>query len=126
MPSSRRLHIDTQLIHGGEPRPRLVGAVSLPIFQSSTYESQDESSYHEIRYMRLNNSPNHLALHEKLRVIEGAEAALVAASGMAAITTTLLSLLKAGDHVIAARTLYGGTLDFLLKDLPPLDIADLS
>src|SRR5579859_6035565 len=93
--------IDTQLIHAGEPRPRLEGAVSMPIFQSSTFEYHGEGNYHEVRYIRLNNTPNHVALQHKLAALENAEAALVAGSGMAAISASLLAFLSAGDHIIA-------------------------
>jgi cystathionine beta-lyase/cystathionine gamma-synthase len=109
--------IETKLIHSGEPEPRVMGAVSLPIFQTAMYEYGGEESYHDIRYIRLNNSPNHRALHQKLAALENAEAALVAASGMAAITTTLLTILSTGDHLLAQDCLYGGTHDFLTKDL---------
>jgi cystathionine beta-lyase/cystathionine gamma-synthase len=109
-------HIETKLIHAGEPEPRVMGAVSLPIFQTAMFEYAGEESYHDIRYIRLNNSPNHLAIHRKLAALENAEAALVAASGMAAITTTLLTVLSAGDHLLAQDCLYGGTHGFLTQD----------
>ncbi len=93
--------IDTKAIHAGEPRPRIGGAVAMPIFQTSTYDYEGETDYHDIRYARLSNSPNHLALHAKLAALENAEAALVTASGMAAISGVLLSVLGSGDHVLA-------------------------
>ncbi|HEX8185235.1 MAG TPA: PLP-dependent transferase, partial [Blastocatellia bacterium] len=108
--------IETKLIHAGEPEPRIKGAVTVPIFQSATFEYAGETSYHDIKYIRLNNTPNHAALHEKLASLENAEAALVAASGMAAISTTLLTVLSAGDHLLAQDCLYGGTHDLLTKD----------
>jgi len=108
--------IETKLIHAGEPDPRILGAVSMPIFQSSTFEYAGEASYHDVRYLRLNNSPNHLALHAKLAALENAEAALVTASGMAAISTALLTVLGAGAHLLAQDCLYGGTHDLLTKD----------
>lgn len=114
--------IDTQLVHAGTPEPRILGAVSLPIFQSANYEYAGEGSYDAIRYVRLNNSPNHLSLHRTLSVLEHAPAALVAASGMAAISTTLLSVLSAGDHVLAQNCLYGGTLDLISNDFPKFGI----
>ncbi len=115
--------IDTKLIHAGEPKERVLGAVTLPIFQSSTFESRPtDADYHDIRYLRLSNSPNHVALHEKLAAIEGTEDALVTASGMAAISTTLLSLLRPGDHLIVQDGLYGGTHDLLTKDLAEFGI----
>ena len=72
-------------VHAGEPVPRFDGAVSLPVFQSSTFIYEGADSYHDIRYSRLNNTPNHLALGQKLAALENAEAAVVAGSGMAAI-----------------------------------------
>ncbi|MBI2962726.1 MAG: aminotransferase class I/II-fold pyridoxal phosphate-dependent enzyme [Deltaproteobacteria bacterium] len=115
--------LDTQLIHAGEPETRIEGAVGMPIFQSSTYEYTGASSYHDIKYIRLNNTPNHCVLHAKLAALEGAEAALVTASGMAAISTTLLALLSAGDHLLAQDCLYGGTHDFITRDFPALGLA---
>jgi len=114
--------IETKLIHSGEPHPRVMGAVSLPIFQTAMFEYVGEESYHDIRYIRLNNSPNHVALHEKLAALENAEAALVTASGMAAITTSLLTVLSAGDHLLAQNCLYGGTHDFLTQDFAGLGL----
>jgi len=108
--------LETKLIHAGEPEPRILGAVCLPIFQTANYVYSGEESYDAIRYMRLNNSPNHDALHQKLAALENAEAALVTASGMAAISTALLTVLSAGDHLLAQDTLYGGTHDFITKD----------
>src|SRR6266436_5592587 len=105
--------IETKLIHAGEPKPRILGAVSMPIFQSANFEYADEADYHNLKYIRLNNTPNHLALHEKLSALENAEAALVTGSGMAAISTTLLTILSAGDHLLVQDYLYGGTHDFI-------------
>jgi cystathionine gamma-synthase/cystathionine gamma-lyase/cystathionine beta-lyase len=108
--------LDTRAIHDGEPEPRVEGAVSLPIFQTATYTHDDPDD--TVRYVRYNNSPNHEALHEKLASLEGTEDALVTASGMAAISSVLMTLLDAGDHLVAPATLYGGTLD-LFDDLLP-------
>jgi len=108
---------ETKLIHTGEPKPRINGAINVPIFQSSTYEYTGEGSYHDVRYLRLSNTPNHLALHKKLAALEGSEAALVTSSGMSAISTGLLTFLKAGDHLLAHNTLYGGTADFVNNEL---------
>jgi cystathionine beta-lyase/cystathionine gamma-synthase len=115
--------IDTKLIHAGEPNPLIQGAVSIPIFQSSTFEYTGQESYHDLRYIRLNNTPNHVALHEKLAALENGEAAVVSGSGMAAISTTLLALLSAGDHFLAQDCLYGGTHDLITKDLPAYGIS---
>src|SRR5574341_1419115 len=104
--------LETKLIHAGEPEPRINGSVSMPIFQSAMFEYAGETDYHDLKYIRLNNTPNHVALHAKLAALENAEAALVTGSGMAAISTALLSVLSAGDHLIAQNCLYGGTHDF--------------
>ena len=115
--------LETRVVHAGEPRPRVDGAVTLPIFQTSTYTTGGESDYHDIRYLRLNNSPNHLTLHAKLAALEGSESALVTASGMSAISTALLSVLKSGDHLLAQTGLYGGTHTFMTHELPDFGIA---
>ena len=115
--------LETKLIHAGEPEPLINGAVSMPIFQSSTFEYTGQTSYHDLKYIRLNNTPNHVALHQKLASLENAEAALVTASGMAAITTTLLAVLSSGDHLLAQGCLYGGTHDFITKDFATFGIS---
>ena len=114
--------LDTKLVHAGEPEPRIEGAVGMPIFQSSTYEYAGATSYHDLKYIRLNNTPNHRVLHAKLAALENAEAALVTASGMAAVSTTLLTVLRAGDHLLAQNCLYGGTHDFVTRDFPALGL----
>jgi len=114
--------IDTRLIHAGEPQPRIEGAVAMPIFQSSTFEYRGEDSYYALRYIRLNNTPNHVALHAKLAVIEGAEAALVTASGMAAIATTLMTIASAGERIMAQDCLYGGTHDLMRIEFPRMNL----
>ena len=115
--------IETKLIHAGEPTPLIGGAVSMPIFQSSTFEYKGQDSYHDLRYIRLNNTPNHVALHQKMAALENAENALVTASGMASISATLLTILASGDHMLAQDCLYGGTHDFITRDLPDLGIS---
>ena len=85
--------IETKLIHSGEPTPRIKGAVVMPIFQSANYEYEGETDYNELKYIRLNNTPNATVLSEKLAALENAEKAIVTSSGMAAISTTLLTLL---------------------------------
>lgn len=109
--------ISTQLIHAGEPQPRIEGSVCMPVFQSANFVVTDEGQYDAIKYARLNNTPNHVALHMKIAAIENAEAALVLGSGMAAVSHTFLGLLKAGDHILAQKTLYGGTFSLITEDL---------
>jgi cystathionine beta-lyase/cystathionine gamma-synthase len=111
-------HIETKLIHAGEPQPRIGGAIVLPIFQSAMSEYGGEGGYHDVKYVRLSNTPNHEALHAKLAALENAESALVMASGMAAISTALLALVPAGGHLLAQDRLYGGAYDFLTNEFP--------
>ena len=116
-------YLETKLIHAGEPEPRIHGAVSMPVFQSATFEHSGEGGYHDLRYIRLNNTPNHEALHQKLAALENGQEALVTSSGMAAISTTLLTLLSSGDHLLAQSGLYGGTHDFISKDFPSFGLS---
>jgi cystathionine beta-lyase/cystathionine gamma-synthase len=115
--------LETKLIHAGEPHPRIEGAVAMPIFQSAMYLYAGETSYHDLKYIRLNNTPNHAALHAKLAALENAEGALVTSSGMAAISSTLLTVMKAGDHLLAQNRLYGGTHDFITQDFASLGLS---
>lgn len=113
---ARRLQ--TQVVHGGTPHPRIGGAVVAPIFQSAMFEYGAEKSYADLKYIRLNNTPNQLLLAQRLALLEGAQAALVTGSGMAAISSALLSVCKPGDHILAQSCLYGGTHSLLTEDFP--------
>ena len=111
--------LNTRLIHDGEPDPRIEGAVAMPVFQSATFTFDDPDT---VRYARYNNTPNHEALHTKLSSVMETEAALVTSSGMAAISSALMGLLDAGDHVLAQPGLYGGTLSLFSDLFPRFDI----
>ena len=113
-------HIATNVVHAGAPDPHVEGAVVTPIFQSANYLMAEESAYDAVRYIRLHNSPNHHTLHARLATIESGEAALVTSSGMAAISATILAFVRSGDHLLAQKSLYGGTQTFLDEDLPAL------
>lgn len=120
-PNLQRL--ETRVVHAGDPHPRIEGAVTLPIFQSTVFEQEEGVGYHELRYPRLNNLPNHEALAAKLADLEGGEAAVVTASGMAAISTTLLTVLGGGGHLLVQDSLYGGTHNLLTDDLDSLGMS---
>ena len=107
--------METVAVHGGERRPGPEGSAVFPIYQSTVYSMGPGTAYHDIPYIRLNSTPSQRYLHDKLAALEGAEAALATSSGMAAVTTTLLSTLRAGDHLLAGDSLYGGTHDFLTQ-----------
>ena len=103
------------------------GSVNTPIFQSSTYKLTEETyagwaagAQHTLIYSRL-SSVNSEAVAEKLASLENAEDGEVFASGMAAISTTLLGLLSNGDHVVASSDVYGGTYGLMTEDLPRLE-----
>ena len=115
------LDLDTRLIHAGKQDHH--GAVTTPIFQSSTFTTPPViSSYEDIRYIRLNNTPNHAVLATRLAALEGAAASLVAGSGMAAISATLMAVLSPGDHLLATDCLYGGSLALLTEELPMMGV----
>ena len=116
------MNIETLLIHAGEEDKKYAGAVVLPVFQSATFAYGGEDKYHDQKYIRLNNTPGHKAVQEKLARIAGGEDAVVTASGMAAITTALLTVLKKGDHLLAQNCLYGGTQSFLARTIADFGI----
>ena len=120
--SSKYRTLDTDVVHAGSPHPRIEGAVVTPLFQSANYLMADESTYGAVRYIRLSNSPNHLSLHARLAAIESGEAAMVTASGMAAISAAILAFVGSGEHLLAQKTLYGGTQTFLDHDGPRLNV----
>jgi len=121
--SSSHPRIETLAVHAGERRPGPEGSVVFPIYQGTVYSVEPGTDYHDIRYIRLSSTPTQRYLHDKLAALEGAEAALATTSGMAALTTILLSFLKKGDHLIAGDCLYGGTHDFLTRHADDLGLS---
>lgn len=115
--------METIAVHSGGPRPAPEGSVVFPIYQGTVYTMEPGTDYHDIRYIRLNSTPSQRYLHDRLAALEGAEAAVATSSGMAAITSILLSHLKNGDHLLAGSCLYGGTHDFLSQRAPDLGLA---
>jgi methionine-gamma-lyase len=115
----------TLAVHAGESPCPATGALDTPIYQSTTFVSADSDEmaavYSEEKpgymYTRYGNPTIH-ALEVKLAALEGGEAALATSSGMAAVSTAILGYVKAGDHVVAARSIYGATYDFLNRKLP--------
>jgi cystathionine beta-lyase/cystathionine gamma-synthase len=105
----------TESVHAGKFECGRVAPVSSPIFQTSTYYYPKEGSAGYI-YTRLGNPTQEVA-EDKIAALEGAQEGLVFSSGMAAITTTVISLLGKGDHLIATEDLYGNTYTFLRNEL---------
>ena len=113
---------DTSAVHAGSRR--IEGAVTTPVFRSSSYEFSD-GSYHDQGYIRLSNTPNHAVTAAKLADLEGAQSACLFSSGMGAISTTVFALLSPGDAILAHRTLYGGTLAFFRREARRFGIATI-
>lgn len=97
---------ETNAIHAGQDPDPTTGAITFPIYQTSTFVQEAVGKDKGFLYARTSN-PTRSALESCLASLEGAKYGLCFASGMAAVTN-VLSLLKAGDHVIAADDLYGG------------------
>jgi O-acetylhomoserine (thiol)-lyase len=115
----------TQALHAGHNVSENGGTRAVPIYQSTAYvfnNSDHAANLFALTesgniYSRINNPTNDI-LEQRLAVLEGGIAAVVTASGTAAISTTLLTLLKAGDHIVASSSLYGGTYNLLSVTLP--------
>ncbi len=103
----RSLGFSTRAIHGGQPPEARTGAVTVPIFQTSTYVQAELGVEAEYQYARSQN-PTRSALESNIALLERGLAGHAFASGMAAITC-LMTLFKAGDHVVVSRNVYGGT-----------------
>ncbi|MDH5490612.1 MAG: aminotransferase class I/II-fold pyridoxal phosphate-dependent enzyme [Myxococcales bacterium] len=108
-----RGRLGTRAVHAGEPRPGIGDSITMPLFQSSTYVLGSPESFDDIRYVRLNNTPNQRAVEAKLAALEMTEAALVTPSGTAAIAMALTATLLPGDHILAPLRIYGGTRKML-------------
>ena len=119
----------TNALHAGHDTTQTGGTRAVPIYQTTSYvfNNSDHAanlfSLAELGfiYTRLNNPTNQI-LQDRLAAVEGGIGAVVFASGTAAISTGLLTLLKAGDHVVASGSLYGGTFNLLNVTLPRLGI----
>src|SRR5881394_636723 len=106
----------TRAVHAGSHKPVSGESVVTPINQTTTFFNDPVPSS-EVLYTRYGTNPNHLVAGRKLAALEGSEAAIIVGSGMAASALALLAHLRAGDHIVAARSLYGGTLQLLKHDL---------
>lgn len=119
----------TQSLHAGHDVTANGGTRAVPIYQSTSYVFKDSDhaanlfnlSEPGFLYTRINNPTNDI-LEQRLAALEGGIAAVVTASGTSAIATTLLTLLRAGDHIVASSSLYGGTYNLLNVTLPRLGI----
>ena len=119
----------TNALHAGHDTTKNAGTRAVPIYQTTSYVFNNSDHAANLFglaeagfiYTRLNNPTNDI-LEQRLAKLEGGIGAVVTASGTAAITTALLTLLKAGDHIVASNSLYGGTYNLLNVTLPRLGI----
>jgi cystathionine beta-lyase/cystathionine gamma-synthase len=119
-------HQETEAVRGGTDLSKKNGPLSTPIYQTSTFEVTDsqrqvEVTHTDMFYTRYGN-PTHTVAESAIAELEGTDAALLFASGMCAVTTTVLGLLKSGDHIVAQRDIYGGVTKFFTQWLPKLGI----
>lgn len=119
----------TNALHAGHDVTKNGGTRAVPIYQTTSYVFKNSDHAANLFglaeagfiYTRLNNPTNDI-LEQRLAKLEGGIGAVVTASGTAAISTALLTLLKAGDHIVASNSLYGGTYNLLNVTLPRLGI----
>lgn len=115
----------TKALHAGHDVTKNAGTRAVPIYQSTAYVFNNTDHAANLFslaetgniYTRINNPTNDI-LEQRLTALEGGIAAVVTASGTSAIATTLFTLLKAGDHIVASNSLYGGTYNLLSVTLP--------
>ncbi|MDC0117350.1 PLP-dependent aspartate aminotransferase family protein [Flavobacteriaceae bacterium] len=111
--------VSTKCVHSGELiDDRFKGATS-PLFPSTAYDFVDVE---DDKYPRYFNTPNQKALSKKIADLENCESALLFSSGIAAIYTSLFSFIRSGDHVIFQSSIYGGTLNLVIKEFKKFNI----
>src|SRR4051812_37410363 len=121
-----RFHPETESVHGNKDFEKRNAPMAQPIYQTSTFQVTDSdqqlrATSTDMFYTRYGN-PTHTAVENAIAELEGADAALLFASGMNAITTSILAVVKSGDHIVAQRDIYGGVTKFLSTWLPKLGI----
>ena len=121
-----RFHPETESVHGNKDFEKRNAPMAQPIYQTSTFQVTDSdqqlrATNTDMFYTRYGN-PTNTAVETAIAQLEGTDAALLFASGMNAITTSILALVKAGDHIVAQRDIYGGVTKFLSTWLPRLGI----
>ncbi|UCC13064.1 MAG: aminotransferase class I/II-fold pyridoxal phosphate-dependent enzyme [candidate division WOR-3 bacterium] len=123
------MHIDSKIVHGGQHPDKETGALSPPIFQTSTFAfrdadhgarlfNQEESGY---IYTRLSNPTSDL-LAKKIALLESTDAGVLFASGLSAVFNLVITVAQAGDHVVSDDTIYGGTFALFKTIMPRLGI----
>lgn len=127
--SEKKLHFETLQQHAGQVPDPVTGARAVPIYQTTSYvfkdaqEAEDRFALRKPGYIygRLTN-PTQDVLEKRLAALEGGTAGLAVTSGAAAVTYSILNIAGAGDEIVAASTLYGGTYELFTDTLPQLGI----
>lgn len=119
-------HQETEAVRGGMDLRKKNGPLATPIYQTSTFEVTDmeqqlRATHTDMFYTRYGN-PTQTVAESAIAELEGADRALLFASGMSAITTSILALVKSGDHIVAQRDIYGGATKFLTQWLPKFGV----
>jgi cystathionine beta-lyase/cystathionine gamma-synthase len=119
-------HSETKAVRGAADLEKTNGPLGTPIYQTSTFQVTDNDEQVRITgsdhyYTRYGNPTNTVA-EKTIAELEGVDAALTFASGMGAVTTTIMALLKRGDHIVAQRDIYGGVIKFLTEWLPKMGV----
>jgi cystathionine beta-lyase/cystathionine gamma-synthase len=122
----RSFHPETKAVRGASDLEKKNGPMATPIYQTSTFEVADNDEQLRVTptdhfYTRYGNPTNTVA-EQTIAQLEGVDAALTFASGMGAITTTIMALLRSGDHIVAQRDIYGGATKFFTQWLPKMGI----
>jgi cystathionine beta-lyase len=117
--NQERKGLNTICTHVGEVEDKQFKGATSPLFMSSSYAFQDVDVK---RYPRYFNTPNQEALCKKVAALEHVEAGLIFGSGMAAISTSLMAFLKAGDHIVLQNALYGGTFNLVREEFEKFGI----
>lgn len=117
---------ETEAVRGGTSLHKKSGPLSTPIYQTSTFEVTDNAEQLRVtptdRFYTRYGNPTHTVAENAIAELEGTDAALLFSSGMAAITTSILALVKTGDHIVAQRDIYGGVTKFLSRWLPKMGV----
>jgi cystathionine beta-lyase/cystathionine gamma-synthase len=122
----RSFQPETKAVRGASDLEKKNGPMATPIYQTSTFEVADNDEQLRVTptdrfYTRYGNPTNTVA-EQTIAQLEGMDATLTFASGMGAITTTIMALLKSGDHIVAQRDIYGGATKFFTQWLPKMGI----
>jgi cystathionine beta-lyase/cystathionine gamma-synthase len=119
-------HPETKAVRGAADLDKKNGPLATPIYQTSTFEVTDNdeqvSATHTDHFYTRYGNPTNTVAEQTIAALEGVDQALTFASGMGAITTTIMALLKSGDHIVAQRDIYGGVTKFLSQWLPKMGI----